>query len=273
MSRKILVNSNTYHGYSIDEAIEGIADAGYKYIELTATKGWTEHVFVDKTFYELQRIKDKLEEFNLIPLAMSGHTSLMDNSRLGAFINNIHLANFYNCKYIVTSVGEAHLEDVVNEGNDLVVKNLKEFIPLLEKYDMTLVVEVHGDDHGTGVILKDIIDEVDSNYIKVAYDTGNAIFYGEVDPVEDLKASVDVVDYLHIKDKAGDTKEWNFPALGAGDVDFKEIIKVLDKGDNQAPLSIEIEFTEKGPKDLAEINKAVLDSKLHLQSLGIKVGD
>ena len=44
MSRIIGVNSNCYHGYSIDEALEGIAAAGFHYVELTATKGWTEHV-------------------------------------------------------------------------------------------------------------------------------------------------------------------------------------------------------------------------------------
>lgn len=40
MKRMIAVNSNCYHGFSIDEAIEGIAAAGFHYIELTATKGW-----------------------------------------------------------------------------------------------------------------------------------------------------------------------------------------------------------------------------------------
>ena len=45
MGRIIAVNSNCYHGYSIEQAIDGIAAAGFRYIELTATKGWTEHVF------------------------------------------------------------------------------------------------------------------------------------------------------------------------------------------------------------------------------------
>lgn len=47
--RIIAVNSNCYHGYSIEEALEGIAAAGFHYVELTATKGWTEHVFPDQS--------------------------------------------------------------------------------------------------------------------------------------------------------------------------------------------------------------------------------
>ena len=59
--RIIAVNSNCYHGYSIEEAIAGIRRAGFHYIELTATKGWTEHVFPDMPFERLLAIQDELE--------------------------------------------------------------------------------------------------------------------------------------------------------------------------------------------------------------------
>ena len=38
-NRIIAVNSNCYHGYSIEEAIAGIKAAGFKYSALTAIKG------------------------------------------------------------------------------------------------------------------------------------------------------------------------------------------------------------------------------------------
>ena len=60
--RIIAVNSNCYHGYSIEEAIAGIRRAGFHYIELTATKGWTEHVFPDMPFERLLAIQDELED-------------------------------------------------------------------------------------------------------------------------------------------------------------------------------------------------------------------
>src|SRR4051794_34378222 len=37
-------HTNSYHTYGLAEALEGIAAAGYKYVELTAVRGWTEHV-------------------------------------------------------------------------------------------------------------------------------------------------------------------------------------------------------------------------------------
>ena len=134
---------------------------------------------------------------------------------------------------------------------------------------MKLVLEVHGD-HGTGVILKEIAELVGSERVMVNYDTANAIFYGDVNVPEDFAACVDKVGYVHLKEKAGGRQEWDFPALGKGYVQFPEIFAMLDEKDNLSPFSIEIEFTQAGPKDLDEINKAVVDSAEYLRAQGFE---
>ena len=267
--RIIAVNSNCYHGYSIEEAVAGIKAAGFKYIELTATKGWTEHVFPDQSFKRALEVQDLLEENGLIPFAMSGHTNLMDTGRIGDFVSNIRLAHFFGCEYIVSSIGEAHLEDKAVAPNEVVAEHIKGLVPYLEKYDMKLVLEIHGD-HGTGAILKDICQLVDSPRVLINYDTANAIFYGDVDVPRDLAGCLDKVGYVHLKEKAGGRREWNFPALGKGYVEFPEIFKMMDAADNLSPYSIEIEFTQSGPKDLEEINRAVMDSAAYLKAQGFE---
>ena len=265
--RIIAVNSNCYHGYSIEEAIAGIQAAGLHYMELTATKGWTEHIFPDQSFERLLNVKDMLDNAGLIPFAMSGHTNLMDTERIPDFVKNIRLAHFFGAKYIVSSIGEAHLKDNAVVSNDVVAEHIRGFLPYLEKYDMILVLEVHGDP-GTGVILKEIADLVDSDRVQINYDTANAIFYGNVDVVQDLGACMDKLGYIHLKDKAGSRKAWDFPALGKGYVPFPELFSMLEKAGNNCPFSIEIEFTAAGAKDLAEVNQAVLDSARYLKELG-----
>ena len=101
---------------------------------------------------------------------------------------------------------------------------------------------------------------VGSGRVRTNYDTANVIFYGGVDPVEDLEACIDDVAYLHIKDKAGAPDEWNFPAPGKGDIDFDAIFRVLKEAENNSPFSVEIEFTPEGPGGLAQVNQAVRDS-------------
>lgn len=267
--RIIAVNSNCYHGYSIEEAVAGIKAAGFKYIELTATKGWTEHVFPDQSFKRALEVQDLLEENGLIPFAMSGHTNLMDTGRIGDFVSNIRLAHFFGCEYIVSSIGEAHLEDKAVASNEVVAEHIKGLVPYLEKYDMKLVLEIHGD-HGTGAILKDICQLVGSPRVLINYDTANAIFYGDVDVPRDLAGCLDKVGYVHLKEKAGGRREWNFPALGKGYVEFPEIFRMMDAADNLSPYSIEIEFTQSGPKDLGEINRAVMDSAAYLKAQGFE---
>ncbi len=263
MNRRILaVNSNCYHGFPIEDAIRGIRDAGFHYIELTATKGWTEHVFPDQSFARLQEVKTMLEDSGLIPFSMSGHTNLMDTERIPDFINNICLANFFGCEYIVSSIGEAHLKDNAVASNETVAQHIVGFLPWLEKYDMKLVLETHGD-HGTGKILGEIVRLVGSDRVLVNYDTANAIFWGYLTPEEmlaDLEQSLPQVGYFHLKDKLGQTHEWNFPALGEGCIPFDRVFSLLENAKDSSPFSIEIEFTEKGPKDLAEVNAAVRTS-------------
>ncbi|MDK2981588.1 MAG: hypothetical protein PWQ55_1935 [Chloroflexota bacterium] len=270
MKRIIAVNSNCYHGYSIEEAIAGIQAAGFHYIELTATKGWTEHVFPSMSFEYLCSVKDQLKEADLIPFAMSGHCNLMDRARIGDFLANMRLAAFFGCDFIVSSIGEAHLKDNAVASNEEVADHIRELVPHLEEHDLTLVLENHGD-HSTGQIIKEIVELVDSPRVRINYDTANVIFYAGVNPLEDIPNCVDKIGFLHIKDKIGGLKEWNFPALGEGHVDFPGIFKLLDEAGNDSPMSIEIEFTDQGPKDLAEVNQAVKDSHDYLVGLGVEI--
>ncbi len=270
MKHLIAVNSNCYHGFTIEEAIDGISAAGFHAIELTATKGWTEHVFPTMSFAYLYSIKEKLKQAGLVPFAMSGHTNLMDTERIGDFLANIRLASFFGCDIIASSIGEAHLKDQAVASNEQVAEHICDLLPYLEEYNLTLVLENHGE-HATGRIIKSIVDLVASPRVLVNYDTANVIYFAGIDPLDDLPTCVEKIGAMHIKDKLGGQGEWNFPALGEGHVDFPAIFDLLDKAGNACPMSIEIEFTGAGPKDLAEVNQAVQDSHDYLRGLGFEV--
>lgn len=270
MKRIIAVNSNTYHGYSLSDAIAGINAAGFKYTELTATKGWTEHVFPTMGFEELCRIKDELKLAGIIPFSMSGHCNLMDRGRLKDFVLNIKLAAFFGCNYVISSIGEAHLKDKAEISDHEVAEHIREIIPYLEEYNLILGLENHGK-RAAGKQLKSIVDLVDSARVMINYDTANAIFYGNVNLEEDIESCIDRIGHIHLKDKAGAYNEWNFPAIGKGKIDFAMILDKLKKANNDCPLSIEIEFTKDGAKDLEEVNQAVKDSYDYLKHLGLDI--
>ena len=69
-------HTNSYHTYGLDEALEGIVEAGFKYVELSAVRGWTEHVPLEATDAQIVEIQAKLHRLGLKASALSGHSDL-----------------------------------------------------------------------------------------------------------------------------------------------------------------------------------------------------
>ncbi len=69
-------HTNSYHTYSLEEALEGIAAAGYRYVELSAVRGWTEHVPLDADAKALGGVQRMLNRLGLVSLSLSGHSDL-----------------------------------------------------------------------------------------------------------------------------------------------------------------------------------------------------
>lgn len=273
MDNKFAVHTNSYHGFTLDDALEGIAAAGFRYVELTAVRGWTEHLRADMTDDELQVVRDKLRSLGLTAIGLSGHCNLTEKERLNDFKQNIELASRLECKYIITSTGEAHFGENEVFTDEALAGNIKELVPTLEKYNVIMVLEVHGE-YGTGESLYRVAKLVNSPFVAVNYDTANVVFYGKEDPLEEIKTCIDGVKYVHLKDKSGAPNVWNFPAIGSGELKLKEFMEYMDTQGYEGPYSIEIEYTEdftmreKVPGDLAVANKAVADSYAYLKSIG-----
>ena len=268
MRNVFAVSTNTYHGFSLDEALDGIAKAGFKHVEYTGVKGWTEHVAATMSQAELAEVLRKTKAHGLSPFALSGHCNLMDEARLEDFRANIALAGRLGCKFIVTSTGEAHFGKNEGTAEDVLIANIRKVLATCEKEGIVMVLETHGE-YGTGESLAKVTRKVKSPWLGVNYDTANVVFYGKTQPDEEITGCIGDVKYVHLKDKAGAQAEWNFPALGKGALKLDAVMQALVAAGNTSPLSLEVEFTQAGPKDLAEVDKAVKDSFEYLKSLGV----
>ena len=274
MKNLLLGHSNSYHGFTLEEALKGISAAGFKYIELSAVKGWTEHVRADMSDAELADVKKMLSKYGLTAIGLSGHCNLMEEARLEDFKKNIELAKKLDCKYIITSTGEAHFGEGESFSDDVLIKNIKSLLPTLEKYGIMLTIEIHGEEYGTGESLKNIIKTIASPLVSTNYDTANVFFYGGKIPTDDIKTCVADVKYVHLKDKSGPQKEWNFPGLGNGELPLREFIEYMSKNGYEGPYSVEIEYTQEfcmrdkdQPGDIDVANKEMADSYKFLASI------
>ena len=277
MKNVLLGYTNSYHGFSLEEALAGIAGAGFKYVELAAVKGWTEHVRADMSEDEILSVKKLIADFGLTAYSLSAPCNLADKGRLEDFKDNIELAHKLGCKYIITSTGEAHFGGEETLSDEVLVRNIKTLIPTLEKYGIVLALEIHGD-YGTGEALYAITRELASPHVGINYDTANVVMYGGILPTLDVKTCVSDVKYVHIKDKRGLQKEWNFPGLGNGELPLREFIEFMSGSGYDGPYSVEIEYEEEfcmrakdRPGDIDIANKEMADSFKFLSSVfGVK---
>ena len=274
MKNKFAYNSNSYHGFSVDQALEGMAAAGFKYVELSAVRGWTEHVMPDMPDAEIERIQKKMAGLGIEAVALGGHCNLMEKERLEDFAKNIELAHRLGIGTIVTSTGEAHFGEDEEFSDNVLIENISSLIPVLDKYDMTMVLEIHGE-HGTGEQLYSLTRKLDSPRVGINYDTANVVFFGGKSPMDDIKTCVDDVKHVHLKDKVGMDRVWCFPATGSGDLDLAGFMDFLDGYDYDGVYSIEVEYDEEftmrekdQPGDLDRANQAAIDSYAYLKSIG-----
>ena len=266
MNNIIAIKTNCYKGFNLDQTIAGIKNAGFKYVEISASPNNSSGISRFAPFNELCDMKDKFISNGLIPIALGGHTNIMDEDLTAGFIHNLKLCKFFDCKYFVTSVGDQHTKEEI-ATDEIVVEHINKFIPYLEEYDINLVIELHGN-HCTAKMLNNIVRTCNSERIRINYDTGNAIYNGGLNNDEilkDLESNIDLVNYFHIKDKLGEKNEWNFPALGQGYAPLNKVFSIIKKHNKNSLICAEIEFTASGPKTVEEVDQAVLDSANYLK--------
>ncbi len=273
MSEIYAAHLNSYHGFSMDDAVKSARSAGFAYCELAAVRGWTEHVMPEFSEEKLAHAKAVLKENGLTPISMSGHCNLMDEDRLEDFRKNIALAAGFGCKYIISSTGEAHFGKDETFTNDALIANIKKLLPDLEKYDMKMGLETHGI-HNTGSKLAPIITGVGSDRVGICYDTANCFFYGKVKPEDDVDTCIDLINSVHLKDHRGPSDLWDFPGTGNGELNLKAFMDKLTANGYDGYYAIEIEYTEgftmrdKKEGDLEVATKEMTDSYNYLKSLG-----
>ncbi|MFA1819451.1 sugar phosphate isomerase/epimerase family protein [Virgibacillus oceani] len=266
MKQQLAINSNTYHGYSLEDALKGASQAGFKQIEISAVRDHTSHVLPETPGEQLNKVKILLKQYGIRCIGISAHANVMKEEGIAQLLDSIDLAVLFDCKYVITGTGDSHGDADVIDDIALLSEKLEPVIEKCEKLNKLLVIETHGNNFATGASLKELSRSLNDR-IKINYDTGNVILYGNQLPYEDLEASIDYVKFIHLKDKLGPDDEWNFPAIGDGELDFPRLFTTLKEANYQDPISVEIEFTPDGPKNLEEVNNAVKRSYDYLSQI------
>jgi L-ribulose-5-phosphate 3-epimerase len=259
----LAAHTNSYHSYSFEQALAGAAEAGYRWVELSAVPGWTEHVDVHGQPAE---VRARLEHYGLAAASISGHSELTTREGLDHGLAVVRWAAAYGIPIVNTAIGgHAHVE----ESEAAFMANIGALADAAAASGLVVALEIHGDLMATGARSAELLDRIGHPAVKVNYDTANVEHYGGVSAVEDLPAIADRVANVHLKDMRGGKGVWDFPAIGEGHVDFGRVVEILAAAGYEGPYAVEVEFTGEPWPPLDEVTAAMKASRLALAPHGL----
>ncbi len=262
MKHPLAGHTNSYHSYSFEEALAGIAEAGYRGVELSAVPGWTEHVDLDGPMPE---VRARLDHYGLTPVSISGHSDLTTKEGLAHGLKVVRWAADFGLTIVNTAIGGHWSEE---ENEEAFLANIGDLADEAKAAGVVVALEIHGDIMASGAVTLPLIERIGREEIRVNYDTANCEFYGGAAAVDDIPAIAPYLAHIHLKDKIGGPRVWNFPAPGEGHVAFGRVLDVLRACGFDGPCGVEVEFTGEPWPPLPDVTRAMKGACEHLTALG-----
>ncbi|MGD9712601.1 MAG: sugar phosphate isomerase/epimerase family protein [Thermomicrobiales bacterium] len=267
MENLILGSTIVFAPHPIDVALEGLAEVGYRNVEIGAVKGWFEHIDPDTVSdAEIDRIGRKLGDLGLNPVSLSGHTQLQTHEGKDRFIRAMDIAKGLGMPIVNTFTGDAKTD----EEREAYFANVQELCDYAEKLGLTIGMETDSNMLPTAKIGVEILAKINRpGILGFNYDPGNVIYYTGADPYEDIMYALPQLVHFHLKDKKGGQGVFDFPPTGEGDIDLARLLKILEDAGYTGPISAEVEFDENGWPDAAGCLEGARRSVAGLHALGL----
>jgi sugar phosphate isomerase/epimerase len=220
--------------WSYDEALDGIAAAGYKLTGLLS--GHRGEAFTSSTATPeyldglRKRITQRGLTVNMTAIRFQPDAPLADN--IADLRKQIENAARLELKFMLTFGVDKpeHYEDFY--------RLMADAAPLTEKRGIQLVLKPHGGGSGASEEILRCIDKVGHPNFKIWYDAGNIIYYTGKDPLVELEPIARYVTGLCAKDCPAPKGEV-MSQFGTGKVDFKGLLAKLKSAGFNGPIMVE----------------------------------
>ncbi|MCH5377222.1 MAG: sugar phosphate isomerase/epimerase, partial [Planctomycetes bacterium] len=115
-------------------------------------------------------------------------------------LRSLQWAKLAGCDRIATTDGLKKPEGLSDaEAMSLMRRSYEQIIEVAEAYEITINIEIHGYFTTNPLRVAEMLDFVDSPYLRMNMDTGNSFIAGQ-DPVAFLRRLVHMVSHVHVKD-------------------------------------------------------------------------
>lgn len=252
---------------SFAAGLERAAQLGFRYVEpmvhngreLLSEAGYFHSVSLDE---EPLEIKELLDKYGLMASGLSAHCPLMRPEISVPYLQKaIRFAAAIGAPVVNTDEGIRPDWLPLEDAWGVMKYTLTATLRVAARYGVYIGIEPHQSISKTTAGLLRIATLVDSPWLKVNYDTGNAFLAGE-DPYEGLTAVVDRLVHVHAKDiafthaEAERGKVTGTPvgcACGDGVIDWGRVVAILTAARFEGVLSCECGTSEQARRSLEHL--------------------
>jgi len=254
-----------------EEGIRRAADIGYTWVEpmvhtgreLLSEAGYFHSFSMERDPLEMKEILDR---HGVRASGLSAHCPLMRPEISVPYLQQaIRLAAAIGAPVVNTDEGirPSWLSD--DECFQVMKYTLTVALQSADRYGIFIGIEPHQSISKTTKGLIRIADLVDSEWLKINYDTGNAYLGGE-NPYEGLRAVSDRVVHVHAKDisirhsEEERGKVTGTPvgcACGDGVIDWSRVVEILRNAGFNGVLSVECGTPEQAERSLKHLRRVL----------------
>jgi L-ribulose-5-phosphate 3-epimerase len=281
---KIGCNTVAFRKYNLELALERIARAGYKYIEVEANLSWCDHVRTDQD--DPVKFRDQVLGAGFTDITCIGsHRELISEPIAEEDLR--HSLEFAaGAGVLVVATGEGRVPEGMSRQEALAVlrPRLERLAATAENCRVYLAMEPHGSLSLAPGGLEKILALAPSPWLVVNFDTANphrGDYVGTThkgfewkldsaakgDELAVLRPVVEKVRHVHLKDVVGR----GAVALGKGEVKLREELTILRDAGYDGALSYETEGWEDAEESQHMIEESLAFAKNLLEELGIKI--
>ncbi len=269
MENLVLGSTIVFAPYSLDQALEGLAEAGYRACEIGAVQGWFEHIDPDTASdKEIHHAEARLKELGLRPVSLSGHAQLQTPEGAARFGRALDIAAALGMRVVNTYTGDATSE----AEREAYFAHVAALCDRAQRAGLKIGMETDSNMLPTARAGGAILDRIGRpEVVGFNYDPGNVIYYTGADPVADIAYALPRMVHFHLKDKIGGQGVFNFPPPGDGEIDLRRLLQLCAEAGYTGPISAEVEFDEQGWPDYEGCRAAARRSVANLRAMGLPV--
>jgi sugar phosphate isomerase/epimerase len=234
-------SSICFKPYSLEEALNGLSEAGFENVEIGAVKGFLEHLDPDRLGpKEIGEARALLDRYGLRCVSMSGHAQLHEEEGVGRLRRVLGCGKELGILVLNTFTGDADTPEKVEAFRG----NARQLADEAQSVGIRLCIETDSNLMPTAEAGVRLLDEIGHDWIQINYDPGNVVYYAGTRPEEDIRHALGRIGHFHLKDKRGGKGVLDFPPLGEGEIDIASLLQDLAGSGFSGPVSMEIEFVD-----------------------------